>query len=343
MRNSRFSEVKPADWDIFDALVRSTGGTVDQRGECHIQCPSCKKFPNGQVHFSFSPKGGKCFVCGHGTSLTALAAHLGTVVGSQTSAPHVEKKVWVPVWKSETDTYLDAFLSAPDRVAVWRRYKPVGLEQLESWQLGVGVLPSTRCKRRRLIVPVRAAGKIVGFRGRLIDGPAGVGKVPCADGCACPKWLTAGGSDSVLFNGDSLVAGVRHVVIVENMVDCILAEMTLPTTDTRVVSSTTGSAGWKDEWTARIRRIHPATITVWLDNDFPGGLPNTETRMAMLADWRARHPDATAPRLANGERLMERLSAEHLPVAPFHWPDGTPPKADMGGYLMGYMHEMRAA
>jgi hypothetical protein len=45
-------------------------------------------------------------------------------------------------------------------------YKPLSLDSILRWKLGVGILPSSRCEKRRLILPVFDGGRLVAFHGR---------------------------------------------------------------------------------------------------------------------------------------------------------------------------------
>ena len=63
----------------------------DTRGDFHADCPYCgKPAKKGQVHFRISPDGlCYCQVCQAGTSLSALADHLGIKAERNGSIPQV--------------------------------------------------------------------------------------------------------------------------------------------------------------------------------------------------------------------------------------------------------------
>lgn len=355
---------------LFADVLNKYNWSADRRGEVHVNCPKCGREPKqNQVHFSFSVKGGKCFVCGWAAPLEEVAVQLGAI------PPHLLKTVQQDysgskgpkkpaAWTRDPEAYLADYLKAPDRLDRWQQYKPdISLESITRWELGVGVLPASRCKHRRLIVPARVNGKVVAIRGRLFkqngcdcEARKAKGLKPvCMEGCDCAKWLTAGSSETVLYNAGMVVPGETRVIIIcENMLDVILgmqygmggdyrslefsphddfyAEPPLLESNVAVVPvcSTGGAASWKDEWTAWLRSLQLDCVTVWYDNDYPGGLPNRRMRPKMVAEWRQKNPHIAEPPLANGERLVERLSRAHLPVLPYEWPDFATPHMDMG-------------
>jgi hypothetical protein len=173
------------------------------------------------------------------------------------------------------------------------------------------------------VVPVFREGKLVALRGRAFepDDPS--------------KWVTGSGSKTVLFNADLLQAGDR-VMIVENMVDAILITQrhaTLRSVDPTLprvvaVAGTAGAGSWRESWTAHLHALGPAEIAEVLDNDL-AGMPNRETYPLALARWRAKHPDPKlAPPLPNAPKIVNGLLAAGLPARVYHWPSGTPIKAD---------------
>ena len=66
--------------DLFDLLIDHFGVEPDSDGEVRVDCPNCgKEAKRGQTHFSFSERGGHCFVCGTSWSLRRLAEEMGIV------------------------------------------------------------------------------------------------------------------------------------------------------------------------------------------------------------------------------------------------------------------------
>lgn len=325
--DNRTMEQRQADALRFKRLLTQLGGTEDRKGEVHVTCPNCGKQPKkGQVHFSFSEGGGYCMVCKERYSLKALelAVGLGGYVanavwqddGRKRSRPRGPRS-----WQRDPEATLAPYLEAPDRISAWQAYKPVTLETIHRWRLGVGALPSVLCTCRRLIVPVVNGGKIVGFRGRRI------GATACAAE-SCAKWLTCGGHTATLFNRDALVPGkVSYVAIVGNMVDVMLLHQELhvqrPGRDERMqrmvaVCSTAGEGYWTSEWSEAVRACRPIEVRLMLDNDWPGGLPSPHVREHMMQEWRAKHPGAKIP-VGSGDRVLAQLAQDKLPVVPWDW------------------------
>lgn len=311
----------------FAGLCDQLAVEPDQRGECWLECVFCGK---GGKHFSFSERGYCCFVCGAQGGLGALMKHLRV-----TPAPR--PRVWRQepprprVWQQAPHRWLDRYCEALDRVSAWTSYKPLSLDTIAHFQLGVGRLPSSRCNHRRLIVPVFSGGKVVAFHGRAF-------RPEDQD----TKWLCAGGSDKcVLF-----LAGVLRphctIVIVENFVDAILAWQCEPITTCYVAL---GGLSWQPEWTARIAQARPAGALIWLDHDLAGNGSRYHHR-EMLEAWRVEmiarraadpklaarpfppDPEPRAPKIAND------LLAVGIRTHIYEWPRGSAWKADIGSELM---------
>jgi predicted RNA-binding Zn-ribbon protein involved in translation (DUF1610 family) len=329
--------------ELFAGLCQATGGTLDRRGHVHISCPSCGKEPKrGQTHCSFSVRGWKCFVCGEGGTLWRLAQLLEATPIRPTRIHQMAQEPPKPRhWQNNPQAVLDGFLESLDRVEQWQRYKPLTLESISRWKLGVGRLPfvdditgrTYEGKYRRLILPTFADGKLVALEGRAFH----------PDDTAA-KWICAtGSSKQALFNGDLLTPGAT-VILCENKVDAILAMQETP----GIVAVSGGGVIWREEWTAQIVASRPRRVIVWLDNDL-AGQPNAETYPIVLDAWRRRMMEARAsnPHLAHqpfpappepaGPRIATRLLAAGVTTTLYHWPAGTPPKADLGAALMGAM------
>lgn len=322
----------------FDALVSATSAHIDRRGEAHIDCPYCgKEAKRGQTHASFSPKGFKCFVCGQSAGLERLAAQLAIPVEH---APRHDRTAPEPpkprIWQSDPERYLDGFCAAWGRLEAWQSYKPLTIETIARWRLGVGVLPSSPCQHRRLIYPVIEGGQIVGFRGRR-EKPC-----RCADECICPcqcdKWISAGGTTARLWGVDLLRPGAS-VIIAENPVDAMLAMQ--QDSSIVAVAGTAGASTWRDEWSQAIASSRPAVVLVWYDNDLAGS-PNQETYRAELGVWlrtmqqrmeagKIREiPPAPRP---SGPKVVQSLISAGVRASAYEWPAGTAAKADLGGLL----------
>jgi hypothetical protein len=69
-------------------------------------------------------------------------------------------------WQQRPEYYLSGYTGALDRVTRWVAYKPLTLDSIMRWKLGVGMFPASRSEHRRLILPVFAEGRIVAFHGR---------------------------------------------------------------------------------------------------------------------------------------------------------------------------------
>lgn len=304
---------------LLDTLAARLDAGLRHDRRYHATCPFCDKPAKaGQKHFSFCDRGYSCWVCEAQGSLATLALHLD-VPGDYTAPVRRAQEPPRPKrWQSDPERILSGFCASLDRVTRWQAYKPLTLDSINRWRLGVGVLPSSRCQHRRLIVPVFNDGRIVAFHGRAF-----------LPGDPDAKWLTSGGSSKqVLFNADLLRPGAV-VIVVENFVDAILAMQIEPS----IVAVCGGGASWQSAWTAQIAQSRPRQVLIWLDHDLAGNGSRWHYQ-ELVADWRARNPRAQhVPQPAGPEIANELLSAG-TPARLYEWPRGTPPKADIGWALM---------
>lgn len=300
---------------LLDILAQRLDAQLRRDGRYHADCPFChKEAKQAQKHFSFCADGFKCWVCDAQGGLRALAEHLDL----STDAPAAPRRVQEPQaprnWQKRPEYYLDRYCGALDRVTHWQAYKPLTLDSIARHRLGVGVLPASRCEKRRLIVPVFSRGRIVAFHGRAYR-----------DDDADAKWLSAGGSSKqVLFNADALI-GNPTVVICENFVDAILVMQSEPS----LVAVAGGGANWRQEWTDQIAQARPKHVLVLLDNDL-AGFPNLETYAHLRAQWEREHPDVKPPEPRGPKIASSLLAAGVRSVRGPNWPAGTPPKYDIG-------------
>lgn len=303
----------------LDQLVSQLQAELRRDGRFHADCPFCgKPIKKGQKHFSFCEDGYTCWVCDAKGGLSKLAQHIGATGIATGPTKPAQKPVALPkLWQQAPERWLSRYTGALDRVQRWMAYKPLSLDSILRWKLGVGVLPSSRCQQRRLILPIFDQGRIVAFHGRAYQ-------VDDTDA----KWLTAGGSSKqVLLNGDLLRAGAT-VIIVENFIDCLLVMQAAPD----VVAVAGGGASWQESWTQQIARSRPKQVLCWLDNDLVG-CPNAETYRRLLVEWRAAHPQATHTPEPNGPKIANALLEAGVKASVYQWKPGTPAKADVGWAL----------
>jgi len=295
---------------LFDALLRQHGVQPDRHGEAHVTCPFCGKEPKrGQVHFSFSERGGKCFVCGQGATLSKLAELWGHGEPRPAPAPKprpARRAVW------NWDALVAQYAANPRRLEAWASYKPLPEDVIRARRLGLGTFPKSlsKCQHERLMVPLYEDGRCVGIRGRSL-------------GCSCGRWLSPLGSRCVLYNAEALSrAAGRVVFIVENPVDALMLEQLHPHV---VAVATLGVSMWQDTWTDLLRRCGARRVVVAYDNDVPG---NGGTAAARAA-WQARHGSLPMP---GGIRLVNRLLEAGIPARLYDWGDA-PVGADIGSVL----------
>ena len=302
---------------LFDQLCDQLHVQPDRKGECWIACPWCGKEAK---HFSFSERGYKCFACDEkGKGLGRLAQQLRIADRPAPRAERRQEPTPPRAWQVRPEYYLDRYGAALDRVQAWTSYKPLTLESIARWHLGVGVLPASRCTARRLILPVFDHGRVVAFHGRayLPDDTEA-------------KWLSAGGSNKhVLFNVELVRPGAT-VVICENFVDCILAMQAEPT----LVAVAGGGASWQPEWTTQLAQRRPGRVVVWLDHDLAGN-GSRYHQAELIALWRAKNPAAQHTPEPRGPKIANDLLAAGVRASVYEWPRGTPLKADIGYLLMG--------
>jgi hypothetical protein len=310
---------------LLDILAQRLDAELRRDRRYHATCPFCDKPAKaGQKHFSFCDRGYSCWVCEAQGSLVALALHLDVPGDYQAAPRRVQEPARPKRWQSAPERFLSGFCAALDRVWRWQQYKPLTLDSIARWRLGVGVLPSSRCEKRRLIVPVFADGQIVAFHGRAF-----------LPGDTDAKWLTSGGSSKqVLFNAD-LLRPSADVIICENYVDTILAMQEEPS----AVAVCGGGASWQSAWTAQIAASRPRQVLIWLDHDLAGNGSRYHYQ-ELVAEWKRRNPKAQRVPEPAGPEIANELLSAGVRGRVFEWPKGTPPKADLGWYLM---NERRAA
>lgn len=310
----------------FSRLLAHFKVSEDGKGEVWTACPNCKRKQKDKK-FSFSIRGFKCFICGfQGKKLSYLADFVRAprAFRPYRHTEHRPKPVKKRPWQSNPGTALFQYTSHPRKVDRWRAYRPFSDEIIERYDLGVGVLPSCRCKHSRLIYPVYDGLDIVGFRGRAIN-------------CECLKWLVSAGTKVVLWMSDfaHYIEPGRTVIVCESPVDAMMVKMARP--ELVAVASTGGAGTWRDGWTNLIVSLLPAQVIVWLDNDLPGSAAGA-TRERLLAEWREKMArknitNAHPPR-ANGPRIANTFLS-HVPTELYRWPVSAPARMDLSDVLMG--------
>jgi DNA primase len=268
----------------------------NHKGERLVLCPFHGERTKGA--FSYSERGYFCFGCPEHGSLYRLADHLGLVTVS-TVVPRpriVHRPVPVPTpeivrdWQTDPNI-LARFQSMSVSALTYAHSRGLKAESIRRWRIGSGMLPSSRARFPRLILPVIEDGRVVGLRGRAIDSRDDA-----------PKWLQSAGSKTTLFGLDELRSRPGETVIVcEAPLACVLAMQEHP--DVVAVASTAGCGTWRDEWADAIATARPQQVVIWMDADEAG--------------------ERAAVKVANS--LCER----RLPVHVYRWPKGTPPKTDL--------------
>lgn len=298
----------------FAGLCEQLNVQPDRKGEAWIACPWCSK---DDGHFSFSERGYRCFKCGQkGKALSVVARQLNTGPVAERQPARQQKPAEPRRWQTDPRV-LERYTGAYDTLPAWQGYKPLSLTTIARARLGVGVLPSSRCKARRLILPVFAHGELVALHGRAF-----------LPGDEDAKWLTSGGSrKDVLYGADDLRPGCT-VVVCENLVDSLLARQRRP--DVVVVAS--GGVSWSEAFTQQLVAARPKHVLVWLDNDLAGA-PNEPTYHALRAAWLRERPGTTPPE-PKGPQIANDLLAAGIKASVYQWPAGTPPKMDLGAVLM---------
>jgi hypothetical protein len=328
--------------DLFSTLCSRLNAQPDSHGEAHVPCPNCGKEPKpGQVHFSFSVRGGYCMVCGEAYSLPTLAriwgqsergafdVHEFTPIQRHHPADEVATDIAKEKARlADFDRLATIFAKSQDALPQWLAYKRVPDYLVEAYRLGYGAYPqyTSKCSHRRLQVPLVERGQVIGFRSRSV-------------GCDCAKWLSPVGSRTLLYNGERLTRGphngmgfarnarVPHgdvLYIVENPVDAILLEHCTPEV---CAVATLGVTMWQPEWTELVVHAKPALVVVAYDNDRPGNGGGIPGRDAWLRD----HPKDIVP---NGVKLVNALLTAGVNARLFPWAD-SPIKADIGDLITG--------
>lgn len=300
---------------LFDQLCDQLRAEPDRRGEVWVDCPNCGK---DAKHFSFNEKAGHCFACDYSGTLRQIAALLNIADRPAPTARRAQEPQAPRQWQTRPEFYLERYAAAFDRLERWQVYKPLTIDSVARWRLGVGRLPSSRCEHRRLILPVFEAGRVVAFHGRAY--------LP-ADTDA--KWLTAGGSSKqVLFNLDLIKPGAT-VVVCENFVDAILAMQC----ESTIVAVAGGGASWQPHWTAQLVERRPTRVIVWLDHDLAGN-GSRYHRAELIRLWREKNPQAQHVPEPRGPQIANELIEAGVSASVYEWPRGTPLKQDLGAELM---------
>jgi ribosomal protein L37E len=307
--------------ELLRQLIAKTGAISDRKQkEWHIPCPECghESTPK-DPHFSFSLAGAYCFVCGYKASLVGLArrldCHAEAARPRPVRRPEPRKPDALPAWMMNGEQLVRKYEQHPRRVDLWNSYKRLSRETIERMRLGVGVLPASRCKHERLIVPLYSGAMFVGLRGRALD-------------CNCgAKWLAPGGTDVSLYplyNEQALTPGCV-VVVCENPVDALMVTERTP----YIGVATYSVSYWQDAWTETLRKARPELVVIAYDNDLPGqggGIRRAE----MVREWLRTHKAVPKPA---GPKLANTLIKAGLPAVLYDWPAGTPNKFDIGSLL----------
>jgi len=301
--------------DLLTELIQKTHAVKDRGGEFHLACPSCGHESSPKdPHCSFSQNGWHCFSCGSGGSLNALGKLLSVDNFDTVSLPRIDTKAPQKPAQWLTGALAQRFAEHPRRLELWNAYKPRSEATIDRMQLGVGVLPYSRCKHERLIVPVWNGPQLVGLRGRQLD-------------CDCGKWLASAGWSidlAPLYNSDALSIG-QVIWIVENPVDALMLSER-----TEYAGVATYSVSyWTEAWTNRLIEAQPELVIVAYDNDLPGN-GGAARRAEFEREWLKTH-QVLPP--SGGVKVVNRLLEAGLPATLYDW-GNAPHKSDIGNLLM---------
>ena len=301
--------------DYFSLLCQHLNVQPDRRGECHVACPACgKETKKGQTHFSFSERGGHCFVCGSEFSLQALAAHYGIEGDALIQPIERQEKPKREAPALDFDRLALGYNRWPVIYEKWRAYKPIPDEVIDKNNLGYGIFPrhSSRCSHYRLIVPIYDQHRCIGLRGRAID-------------CDCGRWLSPAGSQMFLYNWQALKdAQGKLLFIVENPIDALMLELV---SDGIKAVATLGVTIWQDEYTDMIVAANPLRVIVAYDHDVPGNGGTPE----MQRDWAESHGGKVPE--AGGIKVVNKLLRAGVKALLFPWPADSPVKSDIGDVI----------
>lgn len=304
--------------DLLADLIVFTHAEQDRTGECHIPCPECGHESSPRApHASFGEKGFHCFVCGFGCSLKTLAEKVGMGEREYAIKSQAPKKS-PPVhhsWKGRSSLPICPPEHLEAMIRFWQAYKPLAPETIARAGLFVGVLPESRCKHNRLIVPIWDRGLLVGLRGRSM-------------GCDCGKWLVSAGTELdqlPLYNQEQLSPGCT-IWIVENCVDALLISQDTPFVGLAIYST----SYWRDTWLETLKAYQPELIIVALDNDLVGN-GGADRRDEFVQNWLRTHPRLPQP---SGVKLVNRLLVAGLTASLYDW-GRAEYKSDIGQLLAG--------
>jgi len=316
------------------------GGWVDAR------CPECGAFREGKTKFHFDAHFGRCFVCGYKGGIAFIARRLGAEPEGPPRSPPLAKPPRPPaVWQQNPEAWVAEFCRPADRIPLWQAYKPVTVEQIARYQLGVGALPlgTSRCRHRRLVIPIRQGGAVTGFRARRIEGECRLETCDPEGQVLVDNWVAPLGSKKALFNADALAAHARAlraggrrkgylwVAIAENPVDALLVEDWLACSQgvMAIGLALLSASNWDPAWGPLIRAADPNLVLVWLDNDLPGQAIGA-TKARLLADYRRLHDGKEPAVVGAGMRIATELQNLGVPTRLIRWPDvpEVPAKAD---------------
>ena len=309
--------------DTRDIIRALSNAVVDERrNEADADCPSCgKERKRGQVHFSMNVESGlaKCFVCGFSANAYQLREMLRLEQRGRQSPPPViktKKPRKRPEWFGmNRERWRAKYVEGRDAASAWQSYcEHLYTETIHREMLGIGTLPGSKCKHRRLLVPIFDGHKLVCIRGRTIA-------------CNCTKWLAPWGwslDDIPAPYGLDIRHRVGSIIITENPIDALL--VTQSGDGVLVGGATLSTSYWRDRWTDSLRWAD--SVLVAFDNDLPGnGISNKEEHRKATQEWRDEH-DGKEPPTPAGVRLANKLREAGVNALLFSWPPDAPIGAD---------------
>lgn len=293
---------------IYDHL----GGVPDSRGNYSVECPKCGK---GDKHFAYSEKGAHCFVCGYSASLWSLARDLGALEANgppglpRRSRPpaRAPKTSPEPGWYGATDWERYSPKPSPAALAYYHS-RSIDNDSIARWHLGFGYLPGipAGCAHPRYILPVFEAGRLVALKGRRLDGTE-------CEQMGHPKWLSAAGSRTVLFNADGLREGAT-VVVTAAPYNAIKAMQRYPAAV--AVAPSQGEGTWRADWTERIARARPSYVVVWYDADDAGKAGAAKVERSLKASGLKVQVYPRPTGLPKGTDLSDDIDAGRFRITP---------------------------